>query len=1611
MLKKVLSSNTLHAALIVFVMVAASFVLLVQTDAVSAQASDTQLVVGLQNPAVSLNFFDVATNSVWKAYMLEYNFEALYTYDPASAIYSDLANNTMKTDTACASSYGSGWVAGPLTGMCHDAGGFNYTVDMHTGVTFADPAGAKPMTAKDVVLSYESLSWSTNAQVIYPALWWPQPMAPLWNSTTYGGSCAEPPGMPYACMSHTAVWALNDYTVRFQLFPVYVGATKGAYALFFYATMVVPIIPTYIWENHMGASALVNWSDPSGGVVSDTWDRGINTAYSAVDATIGTGPFYLANYVQNSETLINVFPDYWGNGLSHNWAGKDYGFFPKYITSVRFVIFTSLDVVSLALQQGTIDTLVWSLTAGFYSQVQSNPAITVATVTDSGYYYLSFNMRRQPWDDVCLREAISMAIDKTYIVNTLMGGFGVAGSVPIGLTNPDYVNATAVANAVSFDPTQIGPHLEACGYTKDPATGFYKAPASEGGQVVTATILTPPKDYDPIRADAGIMISKNLKAAGVNIASAPTSFDTIVARGLTYGQVDYDIYVLGWSLGIFPEAYLCSFFCSNQDVQTNPAGSNSAGYSNAKVDSLINELTYTVNNQDRQKLVKDVEGIVTHDLPWNVLYFKKLLSAYRNDKYQGWLVDPILNALSAGGGPFNFYTLVNLEPASATNIPPPSGALSVATTVPQRLLANHVLTVPVYVSQNGAPVADATVTVSSALANNVALSSATGTTDMTGTANIDWKVPVVQGDIFLTVTATSGSSTGSTTKQLEVTVGPPAPMALLSLSTPTPVIHPSAGTTLSQATVTASLVDSANNPISGITVHIDPTLILGGISPSSAATDASGQATFTYTAPDATLIPNADQLDTIRANVTVPNTVVGDTQTATLAIFVQNDNTPDWSIVSVQGTPPIVFGPTGVSTSTITVKVSDWGGVGKAGVTVVPKLPAGNWNVSVTPASAVSDANGLATFTVDDTALTGNVTNVLLRFSASGQLASTSDSLDLLVTDGVATGYAAQLSFSDRAMAFAAGGATSSVTATVYNELNATAAGVAVLFQIGYGDLGIPAQFPMPYTYVDVFGTGGGYQNAEYGGTGLDLNSFGQGSLGGAFQNSTGPLGPTNGPPVQGPGYGVENFINDYEVVNGGNNYATNTTFDSCDDTTWPADFSGTYIINATSVTDTNGHYSTSFTALPMPVDNGFQVTAFIGPAATPTTDGLNVEVDACNFVASINNAVLRLDSGLVAQRAPGFALGSVSSTPVVTTSEAPGISFTAHFYTLTGPASSLQVFLVRGQGSATRKRGATRTTGTDGSLTVTDTMPILSLSQAQFYAFLPADSRYAFGGREQLFSQTLGDFWFGPTFEVLIAKFPYAFQRGYLFVPSSVHFATATPANPILAAGASTQVKVSVVNGTADYEPAVGASVWSGSFQGLTDSGGNVTFSYTAGLGASEGWVYVTTSDGQVMRAWFGVMALNPILSYGDTITPNVAPAGSDSTFTVTVTNQVAVAGTATVLLTIDGATVAAQQVSLTASQANVPVTFHYVFTSAGSHTVGIGTASYTASVPAAPSTFDPGTAYALAIGLLVVGVVVGVLVGMLLARRRKKPTMAMPEEPTEAKPAEEELPPEDKL
>jgi len=277
----------LRTILVVWVLIATAFAFMV-TSQNAAAAARTNLVIGLQNDMVNLNPFDPGTNSVWKAYQTQYNFETLFTYDPNYQIYADLA------DPAAACPTGT-TVAIP--GACVDASKLNITVNIRSGVKFTN---GQDLTADDVVFTYQTLPWSTLATDIVQAIWWDTPKAPLWNSTANGGTCSAA-----KCVSHLGIFKTGNLQVRFQLTPHTVpGVTNGGYALVFYDTLAGAIIPSGIWKNHLQSTPQINYSDPALGNIKDSWDQSIDFSFGGpgqYDATVGTGPFYMTSWTRTPD--------------------------------------------------------------------------------------------------------------------------------------------------------------------------------------------------------------------------------------------------------------------------------------------------------------------------------------------------------------------------------------------------------------------------------------------------------------------------------------------------------------------------------------------------------------------------------------------------------------------------------------------------------------------------------------------------------------------------------------------------------------------------------------------------------------------------------------------------------------------------------------------------------------------------------------------------------------------------------------------------------------------------------------------------------------------------------------------------------------------------------------------------------------------------------------------------------------------------------------------------------------------------------------------------------------------------------------------------------------
>ena len=274
---------------------------------------------------------------------------------------------------------------------------------------------------------------------------------------------------------------------------------------------------------------------------------------------------------------------------------------------------------------------------------------------------MGFNCRKPPFDDVHLRRAVAMLIDKDFILNRILQGQAVKmisvippgnkfwhfSEVPLysqGLTSQERIRkAYDILHAAGY--SWEVPPIDKDGKVVE-GKGL-KMP--DGEQMAKFSILTPPADYDPHRAMSGLVIQEWLRAIGMPAFARPMAFGALLEKVKV--SRDFDAFVLGYgSLSLDPD-YVRAFYHSRYD---KARGFNKTGYRNPDFDKIADESAGTMDPNKRQELIWAMQKMILTDVPIVPLYNPNLIEAVRTDRFQGWV--EMLNGIG------NLWSFCQLKP-------------------------------------------------------------------------------------------------------------------------------------------------------------------------------------------------------------------------------------------------------------------------------------------------------------------------------------------------------------------------------------------------------------------------------------------------------------------------------------------------------------------------------------------------------------------------------------------------------------------------------------------------------------------------------------------------------------------------------------------------------------------------------------------------------------------------------------------------------------------------------------------------------------------------------------------------------------------------------------
>ncbi|MBU4070887.1 MAG: Ig-like domain-containing protein [Candidatus Thermoplasmatota archaeon] len=824
---------------------------------VTSQDSELILRVAMQDDMKGTN--PLTVNDVWSNMVLQwiYEYPIMVDYDsqeimPYIAI--GTANLSGKVDSWDDCSIGN-FGYSPKNTWANAS--FQEAIVFYdfTNVTWHD---GEPMTVRDIMFSF-------HAAGMVPE--WSSSMKPLKNNAGTSGS-------NYSVTSWLHIYNVweqgNKAALRFVL--------QEPYSNFFTNTISIMLLPYHIWGSTISGQNVdvaKIWYDPGYNISApDSWKISAAQGYEN-NPPIGSGIFQFGYWVKGQMSKINAYRAHFYS-LSYIYRHEIEERFLNQkvkqpnIDAITFKIYKTAETAVLALKAGDIDYISWSIPPSLIQELVIEPSVALIQSAEQGFFYLGYNMRRQSFgynetgQDVGnpLRKAISYCIDKNRIVQRLLLNLGIAGDGPVSSISPWY-NKTIPRHP--FDPQEAKIILADAGY-KVNASGILLSGADAiaaandmnfwvnpnvsqigrgpGGQI---EILTPEANYDPIRYQAGQMIASQLRLIGLNARSVPWDFGIIINH---LQNRDFDIYILGCTIGTDPAEYLHSIF--DYDFTDlggySPTNTNNyPGYQNQSFYNLIDLARRTGNFTEKKQAIYEAQAAICYDLPIDVLYFRTNIMAYTSDRFIGWITQ--------GGGIFNRASIVNLRGLNLYQLharfDEPRSAIYSNSTMPISVLATD---------DSGAPMQDVSICLNASIGK---LAQGTGQTNVSGVFSTTFTAPyvpptpenIINGSLAL-IQITSAITDAweyspAPPRYLLVTVYPEeAKFISLSIRADPDIIEDlgADGLTPGFTYVDVDITDQDGNPVPGATVNLSSSSGALDISPFEMLADQDGKARFTVTA-------------------------------------------------------------------------------------------------------------------------------------------------------------------------------------------------------------------------------------------------------------------------------------------------------------------------------------------------------------------------------------------------------------------------------------------------------------------------------------------------------------------------------------------------------------------------------------------------------------------------------------------------------------------------------------------------------------------------------------------------------------------------------------------
>lgn len=306
-----------------------------------------------------------------------------------------------------------------------------------------------------------------------------------------------------------------------------------------------------------------------------------------------------------------------------------------FVDKLTFRVIEGDDTQVLALQNNEIDLIGDMVDPTHLPTLEAAENIETANVVRNGYGYVTINTAKYPFNITAFRRALAFALDKEKISDDVWDGLSSPQDSCVPKVNPFSVEGQLPYTYYEAAVDEGAALLAAAGFVDSDSDGFLEGPSPAGpGTVELDQVVVECAQSSTIATEVGQLVAEALTALKINAKSVPTDFYEYLNR--LYFHEDYDIVFLGSSFSNFDVDWLAYEFWS--EYADEPYW-NFPNWRNSTYDSWRDQLLHSTDYDDVYEAAIEMQKIWVHASPMIICYENFELSAYRIDKFEGYVND------------------------------------------------------------------------------------------------------------------------------------------------------------------------------------------------------------------------------------------------------------------------------------------------------------------------------------------------------------------------------------------------------------------------------------------------------------------------------------------------------------------------------------------------------------------------------------------------------------------------------------------------------------------------------------------------------------------------------------------------------------------------------------------------------------------------------------------------------------------------------------------------------------------------------------------------------------------------------------------------------------